>query len=244
MTPDYGIIRETRTAAGLSKLGLGSLQQIGESGDFYHLPLLLLASGKERLLKVIFALHTKKQTGSYPSMDTMKGYRHSITHSITTLLDEVTKPAVFGANWIATAKAGAEDHAFLTQNQPYREMVGILSHFGQHGRYADLDLVAGAPQTEQHPEEQWKRMELEFTFLDELSLDAADGGRRSREKINSEVVSILERSFRALARWFTLGGGAPEAKRYSNSLSPFYNLQDHQLGRIDIQSSQIMVEAR
>ena len=45
------LIEELYTSLGLVQLGIGSLQRIDGSNRFYHLPLQLLASGKELLPK-------------------------------------------------------------------------------------------------------------------------------------------------------------------------------------------------
>lgn len=187
------LIEELHTSIGLAQLGLGSLQRIDGSNSFYHLPLQLLASGKERLLKVILSLHSMNDTGSYPTQRQMKQYGHNLAG----LIDKVTEPTVFGKKWISTTTAGADDHAFLTQDQLYREMISILSHFGQYGRYANLDLVVGQTPTEKAPEMRWKKMEVNMLSSSDLSRmqqDPAEGYERARQKINEQIIITLERA--------------------------------------------------
>jgi hypothetical protein len=105
---DVALIQELHTAVGLAQLGLGSLQRIDGANDFYHLPLLLLAEAKERLLKVILCLHAKSDTEAYPTLAEIKGYGHNLA----SLLNKVTEPTVFGKTWVSTTEAGAVDHAF------------------------------------------------------------------------------------------------------------------------------------
>ena len=50
------LIDELRTSHRLIELGLGELQCISMSEDFYHLPLQLLSGGLERLMKCYICL--------------------------------------------------------------------------------------------------------------------------------------------------------------------------------------------
>lgn len=58
---------ELRTAFGLLKHGLASLQAIDAANDFYQLPLLLLASGSERLCKCVLILKHEGEHDEFPS---------------------------------------------------------------------------------------------------------------------------------------------------------------------------------
>jgi hypothetical protein len=58
------LVEELHTAVSLSVLGLGALQRLDLARDFYHLPLMLLAGGKERLLKVILCVHEHATNGT------------------------------------------------------------------------------------------------------------------------------------------------------------------------------------
>ncbi len=60
------LLEELRIAIGLLKGGLRELQHIDGANDFYHLPLLILSSGFERLMKVIICFHSHETNGSYP----------------------------------------------------------------------------------------------------------------------------------------------------------------------------------
>jgi hypothetical protein len=223
---ELALIQETNTAVGLAKLGLGSLQVIGGDNDFYLLPLQLLASAYERLLKVILAIHHKQKCGAYPTQSEFKKYGHEITK----LLDAVTKDIVFGGAWI-TVPAGASDHAFLKSNSLHRELVAVLSHFGSFGRYSDLDIVAGKD-CQSTPESDWKRIELTILTKDDLDiLGTSDGLEYARNKINKAIVTNFEIAFRALCRWFTIGGGSELGRQKSGNLTQFLKIQDSTLGQ-------------
>ena len=61
------LVDELDVAMELLKAGLRSLQAIDGANDFYHLPLLTLASGLERFTKVIICFHVHEVEGSFPS---------------------------------------------------------------------------------------------------------------------------------------------------------------------------------
>lgn len=224
---DVALSQELNTAMELLRLGLGALQKIDGANDFYHLPLHLLASGKERLLKVMLCLHAKNQTGAYPTKEELK----KLSHDIVRLLDDVIDPEVFGRQWIASTAAGKDDHKFLKKDPRYRSMVTILSHFGVHGRYSDLDVIGGSPQAVDSPQLQWTRFEMKLLPSTNLSqLATPEGAREARTIINKKAIVSMEYSLRALARWFTLGGGAPNGRIYLAFIKDFLFLMDADFG--------------
>lgn len=223
---EIALSEEIYTAISLLKLGLGSLQTIGGDNDFYHLPLQLLSNGYERLLKVMFAIHIKQTTGAFPTRKEFKNHGHELTG----LLDAVVEDSVFGERWL-TAPAGATDNKFLKSDSLHHELLSVLSHFGQFGRYSTLDVIAGK-EVKCSPESQWKRIELKIASQKDLqSLKTPEGYKRTRRKINRVVICNLEVAFRALCRWFTLGGGSVLGKRHSGLLSQFLNLRDSTIGK-------------
>jgi len=58
---------ELNTATSHLQRGLAELQSIDGANDFYHLPLLLLATGLKRLCKVVYCLHCLESAGRFPT---------------------------------------------------------------------------------------------------------------------------------------------------------------------------------
>lgn len=58
---------ELHTAVRLIKMGLKEVRNIDGGNDFYHPLMLTLASGIERLMKVIICFHILETTGTFPS---------------------------------------------------------------------------------------------------------------------------------------------------------------------------------
>ncbi len=88
-------------------------------------------------------------------------------------------------------------------------------------------------QDEDSPKDQWCQLEFEVltdTEKQEHIFEAAPGDDTPRRLINKRLVTCLERATRALCRWFTLGGGAPEARQYQGVIAEFCGLMDADLG--------------
>ncbi len=209
LPPDYvrdgALIFELETAIGLAKLGLSSLNSARNRDYHYHVILLLLSSALERMLKVMICIDHKRSKGAFPTTVELK----KLGHNLSGLLDVVTEQSFFGNAWLRTV-AGRSDYDFLKGDLFANQIIPILSHFGQGGRYSDLNVVAGEIPAD-HPVETWMRKMSNHDFS----------------------ARTFERAFRAFTRWFTLGGGAPEAKKLQPVVKDFLILRDEQLGTIN-----------
>ena len=71
---------ELRTSCRLIELGLGELQCISMSKDFYHLPFQLISSGLERLMKCYICLTFEAKEGKFPTHQYLsKHFSHDLT---------------------------------------------------------------------------------------------------------------------------------------------------------------------
>lgn len=224
---------EVRTSVELIKAGLGHLQRMGAANDFYHLPMLLLASGFERLMKTIICLHTLRETGEYPSpSDPILG-GGSKGHDLARLLDKITTDC-FNPAYVESVPAARKDIEYLRRDPRLRKLVEMLSNFGQAARYHDLNVVLGRPSDIASPEREWKKLELDVLKGDsEWQDELADPAKWDMlyKMIASNLVARLERFARALSRLFTLGGLGHEAKRHTGTIAPFLFLRDEDLGK-------------
>ena len=98
---------EVRRAIGLIKYGLASLQSIDMTTDFYDLPLILLASGLERLCKTALAFWKLEKEHVFPSRREMMDYGHDVKE----LANEVLNTC-FDASYL-DRQATKEDKKFL-----------------------------------------------------------------------------------------------------------------------------------
>jgi len=113
---------ELETSIRLLKVGLRELQRIDGANDFYHLPLLMLANGCERFLKVIVCLHHVERHGEFPTGSEI--FRGRTGHDLTALLDRVVAEC-FSANYTDRIPVGGEDIEFLRNDQRLKRVIDL-----------------------------------------------------------------------------------------------------------------------
>ena len=219
---------ELRTSCRLIKLGLGELQCISLTEDFYHLPFQLLSSGLERLMKCYICLVYEANIGEFP---TNKYLSKDLGHDLSKLKKEILEK-YFKANDIPALK---EDIDFLNKTPLLDKALHVLSEFGKLARYYNLDVVTGNTKAVFNPDVEWGNMENDILktisgFRYEHLLKKSD---EYYQKINMEIVKIIEKFTRAIARQFTLGQHGDKLQQLSITYSAFRNLRDSELGQKD-----------
>jgi hypothetical protein len=220
------LTEEVRLAVALLESGLSHLQKIDLANDFYHLPILELASGLERLLKCLLCIERRHATHYFPTRQELPH-----THDLGSLLEVVARTC-FAREYVNEYPAGRDDLAFIRGNPVLREVLMILSEFGEGNRYHDLDTVLGQPRGDS-PEAAWQRMELAILSdqgrIDSLSEPMAI--ESLYDVVNVRLVALLERLIRALARLFTLADLGDIAKAQTGNIASFLGIRDNQLGQ-------------
>jgi hypothetical protein len=223
------LIEEVRVSIDLLKDGLGALQRIDAGNDAYYTPLLLLASGLERLMKTILCYQVIEKTGRLPN----KGEFPEI-HDLVGLLDRITE-----SEWpqeYTSRPVSEEDLEYLRGDTGLRPILQALSDFAdaRRGRYYNLEVLLGRDPDWDSPEQAWSALEMailreqpdwEERMLQASALDDI------YEAIAETLVARLERMLRALARLFTLGALGEEAARVTGLIAPFLFRPDEDLGR-------------
>ncbi len=218
---------EVRDSIKLIERGLGELQLIDMSNDFYLPAFLFLSGGLERLMKCIICLLQFEQNGTFPS----KGELQRRGHDLEALLAEVADTCFAKLDGRTAIEA---DAIYLRSDEDMRDTVRILSRFGASARYYNLDVAAGADPSVESPADEWARMESEIVAArPELVEDLANPTAPIYDKVNPELVGRIERVARALCRLFTLG---PLGKRGGEMLpyiGSFLYLLDEEIGQRD-----------
>ncbi|SEK91334.1 hypothetical protein [Ectothiorhodospira marina] len=229
---------ELLSAMRLIKTGLRELNRMDGSTDFFHLPILLLASGFERMMKTACCCHHLETTGNYPDRRHFsKNPKRSgqPTHDLMWLLDKRVRQC-FSDNYHAGLPAAQSDVEFLEKDKRMRRMVKILSDFAKSARYYNLNIVFGDANPGPSPEDEWKKLEMEVLREDPSWTrrigDQKDGDSFHRQ-INTALTIQCEKLARALARLFTIGGLGAQAKQISPHTHHFLFLMDDQLGKTD-----------
>lgn len=222
--------QELLNAVRLIKAGMGQLQSLDGGNDFYHLPLLTLASGFERFMKVTLCFRAIEVTGEFPTKKAFPSGRDG--HDLKLLLKRVQEEC-FLNEYVDTIPVGQMDFEYLRSSE-LTSFISVLSDFGQAARYYNFDVIIGrSPQTED-PDAAWKKLETDILLSREdlvRDIEENPASQRFHEEINIEVVSRLERFARALARLYTIGRIGKEAKRHLSYISIFLHIHDSDLGR-------------
>jgi hypothetical protein len=229
----FSLDEEILTSVRLVQLGIKELQGIGFENDFYHLPLLLLSSGFERLMKCMICLKYLDKNGKFPSTEEIRNYRHNLINIKNKIVSEcISKKRAY------ETPALKNDYDFLVNDRDLEKLVEILSDFGQNARYHNLNVIGG----EVNPKTDFKARidEYEIELLKRKAKeDNEDFGDILENKIDEYyeiiyeiIIKKLQRFARALVRQFTLGDLGKEAKRYTGLIKPFLYLMDEDLGKI------------
>jgi len=224
------IDQELLNAVRLINAGLGQLQRLDGANDFYHLPLLTLASGFERLMKVILCFRILEKTGEFPNLGYFPSGRKG--HDLELLLKKIREEC-FLDHYVDQIPVAKEDFEYL-ESQELLSFLAVLSRFGQAARYHHLDVVLGKQPKTGAPGMEWESLETAILIKrPDLIKEMEDfpASDKPHQEIAIEVVARLERFARALARLFTIGGIGQEAQRYLGYISKFLYLRDESLGK-------------
>ena len=223
------LVIEVQTAIRLIEAGLREVQRIDGAYDFYHLLMLSLGGGFERLMKSIICLQVLGQTGSFPEKCTAWSGKKG--HNLENLLHEITEDC-FNESYLQKVPAARQDIDFLRGDARLKKIVRILSRFGQAARYHELDVILGKAPPTDSPEQEWCKLEL--GLLQEYSdwAKMLQGGKidEAYKLITSEIVRRIELFARALCRLFTIRELGDLAKQQTGTITTFLFLNDDHLG--------------
>ena len=236
---NFMIGEELLSAMRLLKTGLRELNRMDGSTDFFHLPILLLASGFERMMKTVICCHHLETAGDYPKRAVFPKGRRG--HDLVLLLNQITRHC-FSDTYLARIPAAKTDITFLRTDPKLSAIVRILSDFGQSARYYNLNVVLAERDPGPSPDDEWQELEMEI-LQEDPSWKRRIGDPQESDSIHRQINTALtiqcEKLARALARLFTIGGLGSQANQISGHTHHFLFLMDDQLGTTDYQSIHI-----
>ena len=223
------LTNEVETAINLLKKGMAELQQISGANDFYHVPILYLSSGFERLIKCLICLSLMDDNGELSDVPFEKSSRKG--HDLIYLLDKLLSICA-KKNYASKFTAAKADIEFLRKDKTLREIVTILSDFGQGARYHNLDIILNGTSKYKDPKLAWDTIEMTIVQMKGRDLNelAKISTNEIYEEINRDIIIILEKFTRALARLFTLADFGDLAKQVSPLVYNYLFLMDKDLG--------------
>lgn len=231
--------QELLTAVRLIAVGLRELNRIDGSSDFFHLPIQLLASGFERLMKVVICCYHVEDKGGFPDRKVFPSGKRG--HDLVWLLREITDKC-FSSSYLDTIPVAQTDLRLLRDDTKLNRIVKILSGFGQSARYYNLNVILGEADPGPSPDEEWAKLEMEILQDDPLWQEKIVDPKQSKaiyHRVNRELTVHCETLARSLSRLFTIGRLGDLARQISGHTHHFLCLTDDQLGQTNYETVRI-----
>jgi hypothetical protein len=207
--------------------GLLALNSLSAANDFAHLPIQLIAQGLERLMKVASCLMHFEETGSLPPKKELK------THDLVLLTNRLLASKRVDA-YRRARQAADEDITFLEKNDLFRRLLGVMSNFGEGGRYFDLDSALDPSTTQKSTSPATAFQQIEMGILQshpewEERLGTAEF-RSFYPVLYADITEVIQRGIRALARFFSWDLLGELGKRLSGTMiATFLFMKDQDL---------------
>lgn len=226
---EIGLIEEVRIGFRFVKHGLREVDQIRPGNDFYHPPILFLSIGLERILKCMICMDHKINHGSYPTHNDKLWPHGNKGHNLVLLKDMVVAFCVE-----LSGQDHTDDYRLLTADHWVDGLLKLLSDYGMRSRYFNLNELL-LDRTTLDPMTEYDRFtgDLAYSVHGEKLMELVGNPSKSKEAyilMNREFKSLVERLVRALTRQFIFGTIQDEGKRFLSDLSPFYRIDDKDLG--------------
>lgn len=221
------LLEELETSSKLIILGLGELQNLDQTNDFYFLPFQLLSQGFERVMKGHVCLGHLKQHNEYPNFKYLK----NLGHDLLKLKNEIIDEYFFDDH--PTLK---NDLSFLRDNKELNELLSILSEFGKMARYHNFDLITNSTKTPINAKEQWTEFENKILFAKDGAVEKLmnwDLNNEIHGEIARYIIIIFEKFMAGIGRQFLFGGLGDKGKQFSTPISDFATLYEKDLGLKD-----------
>ena len=222
------VSEEIEASFKLISAGLKSLKEQTSFISSNHVPLQLLSSGFERVLKILLLLKEKYLTGKYPELkharEKFKNYSNG--HGIEKMLDELIDYSKT-IDFMQQVPMVKNDLEFVEYDKSFREFLKIITDFSIQQRYYYIDsIILEITNQNFNPFDQFKT--FIYSFGDDVDLTKLTYEKEEKLLLNASVICI-EKGVRAIARFFTHGLGNL-GKQYYSAFSSFILLNDKDLG--------------
>ncbi len=239
MVKQFRLDEEVLTSVRLIKKGLCELSRISYANNFYHVPILLLSTGFERLIKILIIIARSDDNLDFLDENEkenliQKYFKRRNGHNIKRLLNKLLS-ILEDREYRNKFPAAETDIEYLTTDRFFLEVIQLLSDFGLSGRYYNLNIVLNLTVVDESPEDVWNK--LENAIVSQNARLKSQWAEKEYDEfykgINNELNVVLERFARALARLFTRGDLGELGKRVSGHVHEFLFLNDNDLGKTD-----------
>lgn len=223
------LLQEAEIAIYSIQAGLVALQKNRPYAPkpYYFTWLLLLATGLERLMKIVICLHEFETVGAFPSRQYLA---RRIGHNLLRLRDEVIQRC-YTSTYLMRPFA-QEDHKFVETDPLLNQLLGLLDDFARDDRYIFMNGIVEPTIGREWPKYRWE--ELEKTALsDDTYFQMLQEDKLTELKVqaNIQLKAYIERFVRALTRLFIFGELGDLARSNTTTVWEFIRLEDGNLGQ-------------
>ena len=222
------ILEEVEASFKFITAGLLNLKEQKSPASNNHVTLQLLASGIERVLKILLLLKDKHLNGHFPEFQNAKDRfqifdsGHGILKMLDDLIEYSTNVELMNSNPMVV-----EDMEYLRNDQNFRTFLKILTDFSIKQRYYYIDtIILGNQNGSSNPFQAFK------SFIDH-NYAGVDESKMSYEQEDKlliyNTIICIEKGVRAISRFFTHGLGTLGIQYY-NDFASFILLSDEDLG--------------
>ena len=210
------------------KSGLLILKKEKNINYNHHITLQLLASGFERILKILLMLRHKYLNGTFPETEGKKNYfsafgnGHDIQELLETLVKYSDEQESMQENQMVT-----EGLLYLKSDKQFKEFMSIITEFAKYGRYYYIDTVVKADHQGVNPFEKFEY------FLDSFYTESDQRTYVEEDELAiTKAIGCIELGAAAIARFFTHGLGEMGKSFYSD-FAGYLLLKEVNLGKLE-----------
>lgn len=219
------LLQELDQAVLLIDTGLAMLQLSRPCHRKTFVFLTLLASGIERLLKIVLCLRAIEVTGKFLTKKELKAFSHNLAGLVAEVVSQC-----FTAGYLKRPIA-QQDFDFLRADQLMQGIIELISDFAKADRYIFMDGISDPAIAHEWPDRRWEELEkLSLEETEYMELLVKRDVEEITKRANKKLVAHFERFLRAISRLFVLAELGTEARSKSPAVSHFYMLRDSDLG--------------
>jgi len=192
-----------------------------------HVPLQLLSSGFERLVKILLLLKEKHLIGEYPNTEGYKNYfgQFDNGHGFKKMVNKLISYSE-DVELMRKTPMVIEDLYYLKNDARFKTFLEIVTDFSKFQRYYYIDTIVKKERQENNSFEKFKL--LIDSYSDNIDISKLAYDEEEQSNLNYTIITI-EKGVRAITRFFTHGLGDEGRKHYGN-FGSFILLSDEDLG--------------
>ncbi|MES2650551.1 MAG: hypothetical protein V4663_02370 [Bacteroidota bacterium] len=201
-----------------------------------HITLQLLASGFERILKILLLLRHKYLNGMFPETEGKKNYFSAFGngHAIEELLEALVKYSNEQES-MQDNQMVAEGLMFLKSDKQFREFMSIITEFAKYGRYYYIDTVVKVDHQGVNPFEKFE------DFLDSFYTESDQRTYLEDDELAIiKAIGCIEKGATAIARFFTHGLGEM-GKAFYSDFAGYLLLREVNLGKMEYAEKKVPI---